>query len=196
RGASCRRDGRWAGWLAAATLCAPMNAPVTIAFKARPIAVVSHPRSGTHLTIDGLRHFFVECERRQRFRQSVHDLYVNLDRLHPDHPFAVRPPKFQRTFETCPKRVLIKTHCTTMVEQVAPEYREFGRAVLDYAAKVYVVRDVRPVLASYMALRPMKDPDSPQDMATFLRSDLDGFGTPAAAWAAHVNGWLDQPGVV
>lgn len=173
----------------------PTDTAIEIDFKARPIAVVSHPRSGTHLTIDGLRHFFVETYRKQRMRQAVHDLYVNLDRLDPTHPFASTDDRFRQVFEQSAQRVLIKTHCTTEIDQVGETYRPFADAVLAGSDVVYVVRDVRPVLASFMALRPLKYPDSPTDIATFLRTDMDGMGPPAVGWAAHVSGWLDRPGV-
>ncbi|MFG0330150.1 MAG: sulfotransferase domain-containing protein [Phycisphaerales bacterium] len=167
---------------------------VTINFRAKPIVVVSYPRSGTHLTIDGLRHFFRETERRQRFNQSVHDLYMNLDRLHPEHPYRATNQRFRAEFESQPQRVIVKTHCTVELNQVGGGSRPFAQAVIDAADIACVVRDVRPVLASYMALRPLKHPDSPTDMATFLRSNLDDDLPPAAAWAKHVGGWLDHSG--
>lgn len=173
----------------------PSTVPV-IRYSAKPIIVASHPRSGTHLTIDGLRHFFCETFRRQRFNQPVHDLYVNLDRLEPDHQFHITPERMKQQFEQCPKRVIVKTHGSVTADRVGPEHRSFAQSILSASDIVYVVRDVRPVLVSYMALRPMKFPDSPTDIATFLRTDLDGYGPPAAAWAAHVTGWLDRPEVV
>ena len=174
----------------------PELPPVSIETKARPIAVISHPRSGTHLMIDGLRHFFIETYRRQRFNQPVHDLYVNLDRLNPSHPFAASEEKIRKAFATCPKRVIIKTHCSTKIDQVGEGTRRaLAKAILDASDVAYVVRDPRPVMTSYMALRPLWFPDSPRDIATFLRTAIDGASTPAANWAAHVQGWLDTPGV-
>ncbi len=161
----------------------------------KPIVIISHPRSGTHLTIDGLRHFFVECVRRQRPRQSVHDLYINLDRLDQAHPFPLSPEKIQHKLTKRSERVLIKTHCTTALEQVDAEYKEFAGDIINASSLVYVVRDPRPVLASYMALRPMKYPDSPTDMSTFLRSSLDCDLQPAAGWAKHVGDWIDTKGI-
>lgn len=172
-----------------------MHADTALQCRAKPIAVISHPRSGTHLTIDGLRHFFVETHRRQRPRQPVHDLYINLDRLHPDHPYAARESRFRTELAECDQRMIIKTHCSTALEQVSTEHQPFARALLDASDIVYVVRDVRPVLASYMALRPLKDADSPSDMHAFLRTNLDVEMPPATAWAEHVKGWIAWPGV-
>lgn len=166
-----------------------------IKFRAKPIIVASHPRSGTHLMIDGLRHFFKETVRKQRMNQPVHDLYVNLDRLEPDHNFRISSERMRHDFETCEQRLIIKTHCTVDVDRVGKENEEFARSVITGSDIVYVVRDVRPVLASYMALRPLKFPDSPVDIGTFLRTDLDGYGQPALAWAKHVSGWLGQADV-
>ncbi|NOG55086.1 MAG: hypothetical protein HND57_12320 [Planctomycetes bacterium] len=167
-----------------------------IRFSAKPIIVASHPRSGTHLTIDGLRHFFCETYQKQRFNQPVHDLYINLDRLEPDHQFYIPPERMTQLFERCRKRVIVKTHGSVQADRVGPDNRAFAQGILAASDIVYVVRDVRPVLVSYMALRPMKYPDSPTEISTFLKTDLDGYGPPAAAWAAHVNGWLDRPEVV
>lgn len=171
----------------------PTHEPVPT--KARPIVIVSHPRSGTHLTIDGLRHSFIETYRRQGFNQSVHELYINLDRLHHGHPYAMKRTRVAKRLTTCPKRVLIKTHCSTAMEQVDDSHRAFARGIIDVSDIVYVVRDVRSVLVSYMALRPLKFADSPRDIASFLRTEMDGGSTPAANWARHVDGWLDHPGV-
>ncbi len=168
----------------------------TLRFPAgKPIAVISFPRSGTHLTIDGLRHFFRETYRKQRFNQPVHDLYINLDRLNLEHPYDQIPRQILEHFAAARARVIIKTHCSTSLEQVGPEYRDFARQILDESDLVYVVRDPRPVIASYMALRPLKYPDSPINLHDFLRTKIDGFGTPAENWAMHVSGWIDRPGV-
>lgn len=163
--------------------------------RCRPIVVASFPRSGTHLTIDGLRHFFVETYRRQGFNQAVHSLYMNLDRLDPQHPFALRPDKASEMLRRCPKRVIIKTHCSVEIDQVGEENRGLAREIIDGSDVVYVVRDVRPVMASFMALRPLKFPDSPREIGAFLRTPMDGGEGPAANWARHVAGWLDHRGV-
>ncbi|GEM_PF-6151007 len=163
--------------------------------RAKPIIVCSFPRSGTHLTIDGLRHFFIETYRRQGFGQAVHSLYMNLDRLDPKHPYPLTEQKAQQILATCPKRVIIKTHCTVDIDQVGEAQRDLAREIITAADVAYVVRDVRPVMTSFMALRPMKFPDSPRDIATFLRTQMDGGEGPAANWAKHVSGWLDRPGV-
>ncbi len=163
--------------------------------RCRPIVVASFPRSGTHLTIDGLRHFFVETYRRQGFNQAVHSLYMNLDRLDPEHPFPLTPGKARDLLRKCPKRLIIKTHCSIEIDQVGETNRDLAREIIDTSDIVCVVRDVRPVMASYMALRPLKFPDSPRQIGEFLRTPMDGGEGPAANWARHVAGWLDRPGV-
>ncbi|MFW5652726.1 MAG: sulfotransferase domain-containing protein [Planctomycetota bacterium] len=168
------------------------SSEVSIGFRERPLVVLSHPRSGTHLMIDGLRHFFRETKLRQKFNQPVHDLYINLDRLDDDHPYAASPEIFQRKFEQSPQRIIVKSHCGVEIDQVGLPYRDFASCVFSHADLVYVVRDVRPVLASYMALRPLKFPDSPTDLQTFLRTELDADMPPAAGWANHIRGWLER----
>jgi len=163
--------------------------------KARPIVVASFPRSGTHLTIDGLRHFFIEAYRRQGFNQAVHSLYMNLDRLDPQHPFPLTADKARDVLAKCPKRLIIKTHCSIEIDQVGEANRDLAREIIDGSDVVYVVRDVRPVMASFMALRPIKYADSPREIGRFLRTPMDGGEGPAANWANHVAGWLDRPGV-
>ena len=163
--------------------------------KAKPIIVASFPRSGTHLTIDALRHFFIETYRRQGYGQSVHSLYMNLDRLDVRHPYPLTEKKAMHILGTCAKRVIIKTHCGVEIDQVGAAHRALAREIIDASDVVCVVRDVRPVMTSFMALRPMKFPDSPRDISTFLRTPMDGGEGPAANWARHVAGWLDRPGV-
>lgn len=163
--------------------------------RAKPIIVASFPRSGTHLTIDGLRHFFIETYRRQGFGQAVHSLYMNLDRLDPAHPYPLSERKAREILKTCPKRVIIKTHCSVGIDQVGEANRALAQGIIDASDVAYVVRDVRPVMTSFMALRPLKFPDSPRQISAFLRTPMDGGEGPAANWARHVAGWLDQPRV-
>src|SRR4051794_28399866 len=47
----------------------------------RPIVVVSHPRSGTHLMMDALRLNFRECRAWKRPGEPLERLYLNLDSL-------------------------------------------------------------------------------------------------------------------
>ena len=47
----------------------------------RPILIASHPRSGTHLTIDFLRRQFSPCSSWKHWGESLDNLYLPLEAI-------------------------------------------------------------------------------------------------------------------
>ena len=84
--------------------------PTTFKDIGKPIVIASHPRSGTHLTIDLLRKQFAECKSWKMPGELLDRLYFALE------SFA---PKFNPLSESAALNILqratrpiIKTHCS------------------------------------------------------------------------------------
>ena len=157
----------------------------------RPVAVISHERSGTHLCMDSLRRFFRETDRRQLPFQSTHKLYWDL------HERLKEPlPSLDRALRGFSGRPLLKLHFESDLSAVANRgFRNAYRELLARSDRVYVVRDARDVLVSYFHFRVRFDHGA-TDFSRYLRSPIRfGMRTVARYWADHVDGWLTDPAI-
>lgn len=155
------------------------------------VVVVSHQRSGTHLTIDTIRHNFAAYDR----------AYVNLDRLRQDHNCPLTVAQCKRALAKGP--CILKTHMHADPvaffqhdEAVVP----FILHLLEQAKIVYVCRDGRDVLTSlYYYMQSYVRELAGVPFSAFLRQRNDyqpetyeGDLSRAAFWAFHVRGWLEN----
>lgn len=166
----------------------------------RPVVVASHPRSGTHLTIDVLRRHFAACAVAKRPGQRLDQLYLNVDEvMRRDGPMS--DDRALGILRGAP-RVPVKSHLR------ADYTRDHSAAVypgrlpdrwvelLEGRARfLYVIRDGRDVLASYKVFAQAWDPDARGTVTQFLRSETGGRNR-VRVWADHVEGWLARPEVV
>ena len=166
----------------------------------RPIIVASHPRSGTHLTMDLLRRQFRECrswklpgERLNRLFLSVEALFVPSTRAPISERQAIR---VLRRVE----RPIVKTHLALPDLHGGPATRsgEIGQYWLDWilgrGRVVYVYRDGRDVMCSYHFFS-LVDPTARCPLGEFIRQEQGGVSR-VKAWAQGVRRWLDEPGVL
>lgn len=165
----------------------PLPAPL----RGRPILVASHERSGTHLTMDLLRKQFAQCRPRVRPGQSLHKLYLSLERFHAD---AFNPVTTQeaRWIAARARRICLKTHDEPGTPRIAPQHQPFVRALLQHADTIYCVRDGRDVLTSFHTWAQFFDPATRVPFPDFIRQRVRGLSRPAQ-WARHVELWLDTP---
>lgn len=149
------------------------------------IVIASHRRSGTHWTIDTLRH---NC--------GVEEKYINLDRVLPWHNKHVTTDQFS---EFASENRLVKTHTPASLSVFEKGgVKNFARNVIDSSRVIYVVRDGRDVMVSLYHYLKHMDTD-PGTFSEFLRQDNE-FDVDRVNrvdyWAYHVNGWLDRADVV
>jgi hypothetical protein len=157
-----------------------------------PIVVATHPRSGTHLTLDLLRKQFNACKAWLWFGEALHHLYVDLGRLHPTHP---HPMALEEAFDLLQRadRPTIKTHSLPSLPGYQGKKREVAEAILDDGQTLYVVRDGRDVLCSAHVWKQEDEPDMAGiSLSAFLRDTVDGMSR-VAYWAEHVNAWTSRP---
>lgn len=167
----------------------------------RPIVVASHPRSGTHLTIDLLRKHFADCDSWKWPGERNDHLYINLDQMAAIGGTLSEGAAWKIARRT--SRPIVKTHAGPGREQgVLPErYHILGpvwhKILADRARWLYVWRDPEPVLCSYYLFSlQAKRISSSTSLSAFVRGDdLEG-ASRARDWNDHVLTWISRPGVL
>lgn len=147
------------------------------------LLVITHRRSGTHLTIDAIRNNFAMWRQKE---------YMVLETLSDRHPEHVPLPVFESKLESGCR--VIKTHYPQ--EQLEDLARETSlESSLNPSFRLYVVRNCFDVMASLYEFRKGHDPSVRSlSFSDFLREPtFDTVAGPMnkpAYWAHHVNSWL------
>ncbi len=156
-----------------------------------PIVVATHPRSGTHLTIDLLRKQFEECKGWLWFGETLHHLYLNMDRLGEVTKPKITLSKAKDILRRA-DRPVVKTHSRPSLDQFAGEHLDFVKCLLCEADTIYVVRDVRDVMCSAHVWRQEYDPSARGSLSEFLRQNVGGQSR-VKVWVDHVREWMSTP---
>jgi hypothetical protein len=158
----------------------------------RRIVLVTHRRSGTHLTIDLLRRQFAACDGRKRLGEPLHALYLNLDLLLRErHPLGeARALELLRRA----RRPIVKTHALPGFAAFRPDHAAFVDALLADADVYAVHRDGRDVMCSLHLYFQAFDPRARCSLSQFLRQTDDGLSRPRR-WSDHVLRWRAREGV-
>ena len=156
-----------------------------------PILVATHPRSGTHLTIDTCRRQFAECDIWKLPAQRMDRLYLPLEAA----VDRVRPHSERsscRVLLGCP-RPLLKAHCLPTFFADRAGDADWLLPLRNKTTVLYVHRDGRDVLCSLKQWLSGFSEQARVPMSEFLRS-----GSPlnrVQYWAQHVRQWLSEPNV-
>lgn len=179
------------------------------AIRARPILVVSHRRSGTHLTIDLLRRHFGSCRILKRLGETTSHVYLPLDALYSGSA-SVTDEEALRIVERAP-RPIVKAHsvCDDLPAGTVTCRGRLGAYWIDWIEQnptvIYVYRDGRDVLASMHLYMQSFDASTRVPFSQFIRQ-RDRFGhehlgqgsepSRPGAWSRHVRRGLSQPHVL
>ncbi len=155
------------------------------------IVIATHPRSGTHLTIDLLRKQFQECQSWLWFGETLHHSYLNLDHLAQNCSPNISQ-KEALSILCRAKRPIIKTHALPGFNELGDENKEFVNNLMQNADVYYVVRDGRDVICSVYLWMQNFDPKTRCSLSEFLRQEENGMSRPKV-WAHHVLSWLNEP---
>lgn len=158
----------------------------------QPILVASHPRSGTHLTIDLLRRQFSECSSWKYPGEPLDRLYLAVEGL-----IATQKKISAKTAKSILRRSprpLLKTHANPRLSHLTQDYADLKSWVLQNATKIYVMRDGRSVLCSLHLFMQSFDPTARCSLSQFLRQEANGQSR-VKAWSSHIQAWIDQPHV-
>ncbi|MGF1484561.1 MAG: sulfotransferase domain-containing protein [Opitutales bacterium] len=159
----------------------------------KPIVVSSHPRSGTHLTLDTLRRNFPACRTKTLPLETVHNHYYSAEALTLEK-YRRRPAWMKKILQRG-QRPLVKTHMLPNLpdlETYTPEVREWLLSEADF---VYVVRDGRSVMSSFYLFLQSFNEDARKPFPEFLRGSPGKEGEHVHYWVRHVSEWCDKPGV-
>ena len=164
----------------------------------RPIVIATHPRSGTHLTIDLLRKHFQQCRSWKRPGENLNRLYLSLEALFDRAaPSPISQAKALTVLQRVP-RPLVKTHFGPQLRGASPrtgvDVEAWVAWMRSRAAFYYVYRDVRDVLCSYHKLRWRTDPAARCPVGQFIRQVEHGTNR-VRYWADHLRRWRQMPGV-
>lgn len=158
------------------------------------IMVVSHERSGTHLSIDLLRKQFSECKARMSFLETRHHSYLTLEHLSPKpRPYISHIKALEILNKS--KIPIVKAHCLPGFESLGSENADFVSQIAERSQIYYIVRDGRRVLCSYY-LFSLKTVylDTRWTISEFMRQEHNGV-SHLKWWANHVRYWIDQENV-
>jgi len=166
----------------------------------QPILIASHPRSGTHLTIDFLRKQFSACASWKYPGEPLDYLYLALEGFTPKNSQGFE--KKARTIlkrcaaagSTSTLRPLFKTHAYPQLHYLAKQHPDLHDQVIQNATQIYVVRDGRSVLCSFHLFMQSFAPATRCPISEFLRQQVNGRSR-VKAWADHVEAWMAQPNV-
>lgn len=172
------------------------------ALSSRPIVVLTHKRSGTHLTLDLFRRHFRECAAWKWWGENESRLYLSLPSLF--NPEELTPTSERRAVDILGRcrRPTVKTHLFLDDVPTAGSTGRgrLGRYWIDWlrqrGRQLYVYRDGRDVLCSLQLLETKRDRSNWLPLSEFIRQPTADGVSRAEAWARHVERGLAQPGTV
>ena len=163
------------------------------------ILVVSHRRSGTHWTIDSIRHNFASVERK----------YIDLDKLLPNHPKPLDLNDVISKLESSDEKIILKSHLAgNLKSHLTANVRDYNSKidsliteVFENSKIVYVVRDGRDVMTSlYHYIKSLAKKEFTTTFSEFLRQkrlygEL-GKLNRIEYWKYHVESWIDRDNII
>jgi hypothetical protein len=159
-----------------------------------PIIVATHPRSGTHLMIDLLRRQFEACKAWLWPGETLHHLYVDVDRLSVGHPEPMSVEEAVSLLGRA-KRPTVKTHSLPSLPSFEGEKCDLAEELIERGDILYIVRDGRDALCSTHIWKKEDEPElADYNLSEFLRLKKRGLSR-VRYWAEHVKQWTKHPDV-
>ena len=159
----------------------------------KPIIVASHPRSGTHLTIDLLRKQFPACTSYKLPMQPLDRLYLGLEALSAPPAKSISEAQALKILKKS-QRPIIKTHASASLSHLSKNKQHWQQWLAQEATMLYIVRDGRSVLCSLHLFMQSYDPTTRCSLSDFLRQTVNGKSR-VKRWAHHVEQWSAYPNV-
>ena len=155
-----------------------------------PVVVVTHPRSGTHLTIDLLRRNFQQLKSTKPRFAPLDALYVALDVFFLENT-SVSAQKRAIAGLSRHRYPIIKSHWVDPdYLSLAREYQPVADWLRERGRVIYVVRNPESVLAStFLFEQGFLNISAPSNRSGWLLSK-------AAYWVKHVTKWTSQEQVL
>lgn len=158
----------------------------------KPILIASHPRSGTHLTIDLLRKQFKECQSTKKLGEPLDRLYFALESFAPVNNSLSE--NIALDILSRAKRPIIKTHCDPHFYYLLKSKKMWVDWLKKEADTYYIFRDGRSVLCSLHLFMQSYDPKTRCSLSEFIRQEVNGCSR-AKNWANHIQTWSSKANV-
>lgn len=158
-----------------------------------PIIIASHPRSGTHLTIDLLRKQFSVCQSYKLPIQPLDRLYLALEALSAPPRKSISESKAINILKKT-KVPIIKTHADPTFSHLDQKFQHWQHWLSQRGTTLYIIRDGRAVMCSLHLFMQSYDPKTRCSLSEFLRQTVNGHSR-IKQWANHVELWLAHPNV-
>ena len=158
----------------------------------KPIIIASHPRSGTHLTIDLFRKQFAECQSWKMPGEPLDRLYFALESFAPIH--SPLSEDVALNILSRAKRPIIKTHADPNFSYLSSSKQPWIDWLREEADIYYIYRDGRSVLCSLHLFMQSYDPKTRCSFSEFIRQQQNGYSR-IKIWAEHIKAWKKQPDV-
>lgn len=159
----------------------------------KPVVVASHPRSGTHLTIDLLRKQFPACATHKLPAQPLDRLYFALEALSAPSHQSITEAKALKILKKA-QRPLVKTHADPSFGHLNGQFSQWQSWLNQDATILYIFRDGRATMCSFHLFMQSYDPSARCSLSEFMRQTIDGQSR-VKRWVNHVEQWLAHPNV-
>lgn len=154
------------------------------------VIVISHRRSGTHLTIDSIIN---------NFEKYGNESYWDIDRLQTKHRLNVCLDDVKKELDN--RTRVIKTHCLPDFSIYTQNKEEeiYYQELFASAKKIYIYRNCLDVMVSlYYYMRRFDKVTQESDFSTFLKknNNFDNTSTSysrSSFWAHHFTSWQNSP---
>ena len=153
-----------------------------------PIVVISHPRSGTHLTIDLLRKQFLECSSYKFPFESQQHLYLAIEGFLDQNKRTRVNEKRAYNIVRRSVRPIIKLH-TYSWDILHEKFPVWMKWIDDRGQIIYVYRDVKSVLTSFYSYAKTFGPEAKAPISEFIRQSFCGRKNRPAYWQEMQDLW-------
>jgi len=168
------------------------------ALNSENIVIVSHRRSGTHLTIDAIQNNFPIYRKES---EKIGDL--TLERLHQKHKNSIDIERLRDEYESGYN--IFKAHLNPDLKYFDdPDQQKLIEEIFENSKIIYVYRDGRDVLKSLFTYIKTYNKDYNNiPFSEFLRMDntydtdtYEGTMNRVQYWEFHVKGWLEKENIL
>jgi hypothetical protein len=154
-----------------------------------PVLIMSHPRSGTHLTIDFIRKNFKAFAGFKLPFEANHYLYLSIEAFFEKNHSKRLNDRLARKIISRPKRPLIKAH-TYSFAQLKKQFPEWMEWIDTNGKTIYVYRNVLDVIRSFYYYSQSFQEGVRVPFSSFIRQSYCGRQSRIHYWNEVMLEWL------
>ncbi len=159
-----------------------------------PVLIISHPRSGTHLTIDLIRKNFKSFYSWKFPGESLHSLYLSIEGFLADGNDKLNRKRAIYIISK-PTRPLIKMH-TYSYSTIKENYSDWIEWIEKKGRIIYVTRDPRSMILSYYEYAQNFEARARVNFSEFIKQPFCGYSNRFLYWANINRIWTQKEDVL